>query len=531
MKLRNSAIFLHNPAYLWLWITLLVWWSGLAGRDFYLFPALIFIGICSYHILKKQELIISTKWITSTSGQRWIIFIFFLHVVLYLVITILKYYSFRWNVWDVGSYSNMLYNISQGRFYSSYLGSHIWGDHFSPSMSPLALFYLWIPSTHWVTLAKTVAYLSVPLLIYKICKESFQNKEQAWSVTVILGAAWMLFYAPALNSLYYEFQPSALAPPFILYAFLCFQRKLWLRFWFTMIVILGFKENLGAVWIGFGCFMVLASPNKKMGFFLISGGIISIYLIMFHVMPYFRNFEESWSMPVGPFQDIPGKLIYLFKILIPLGFLPLMFWRFGIIAGPAIGVNLLSSGPNMYSTSYHYDDIPATLLMLAMILIVSSGRHKLEFWEKKKAGQWLLAGWIVFVLGMLPSSPMRELYASIPDKLHWVIRKELIEFDQFSKGEPIAVQTSLGPQFNRTNILAITQDSNGNCAPMHRDLLVPETKYLVFAKKLNHYLINDLEQCLKRMNLSNDFEKLTEYKHLQIYKLIYSKKKSLLNRI
>ena len=56
-----------------------------------------------------------------------------------------------------------------------------------------------------VTLAKTVAYLSVPLLIHKICKESFQNKEQAWSVTVILGAAWMLFYAPALNSLYYEF--------------------------------------------------------------------------------------------------------------------------------------------------------------------------------------------------------------------------------------------------------------------------------------------------------------------------------------
>jgi len=462
MKLSVASVIPQNPVFLWLWITLLVWWSGLAGRDFFLVPALIFVGIYTYQIRNKQPSIITTKWTNSSYS------LFLVHVVLNLAITILKYYSFRWNVWDVGSYSNMLYNISQGRFYSSYLGTHNWGDHFSPSMSPLALFYLWFPSTHWVTLAKTVAYLSVPLLIHKICKESFQNKEQAWSVTVILGAAWMLFYAPALNSLYYEFQPSALAPPFILYAFLCFQRKLWLRFWFTMIVILGFKENLGAVWIGFGCFMVLATPNKKMGFFLISGGIISIYLIMFHVMPYFRNFEESWSMPVGPFQDIPGKLIYLFKILIPLGFLPLIFWRFGIIAGPAIGVNLLSSGPKMYSTSYHYDDIPSTLLMVAMVLIVSSGSLKLRFWEEKKAGQWLLAGWIVCVLGMLPPSPMRELYASIPDKLHRVIRKELIEFDQFSKGEPIAVQTSLGPQFNRTNILAITQDSNGNCAPMRR---------------------------------------------------------------
>ncbi len=257
-----------------------------------------------------------------------------------------------------------------------------------------------------------------------------------------------------------------------------------------------------------------------MGFFLISGGIISIYLIMFHVMPYFRNFDESWSMPVGPFQDIPGKLIYLFKILIPLGFLPLIFWRFGIIACPAIGVNLLSSGPKMYSTSYHYDDIPSTLLMVAMVLIVSSGSFNLRFWEEKKAGQWLLAGWIVCVLILLPSSPMRKLYASIPDKLHRVIQKELIEFDQFSKGEPIAVQTSLGPHFNRTNILAITQDSNGNCAPMQRDLLAVETKYLVFAKSLNHYLIEDLEQCLKKINLSRDYEILHAYQNLHIYKKI-----------
>jgi hypothetical protein len=162
--------------------------------------------------------------------------------------------------------------------------------------------------------------------------------------------------------------------------------------------------------------------------------------------------------------------------------------------------------------------------MIAMILIMSANFGKFKIWQKRSSGQWLIFVWLVCVLTLLPSSPMRELYASIPDNQYRVIRSELIEFDQFSKGESIAVQTSLGPQFNRTNILAITQDSNGNCAPMRRDPLVAETKYLVFANKLNHYLINDLEQCLKRMNLSNDFEKLTEYKHLQIYKLIYSKK-------
>ena len=47
-----------------------------------------------------------------------------------------------------------------------------------------------------------------------------------------------------------------------------------------------------------------------------------------------------------------------------------------------------------------------------------------------------------------------------------------------------------------------------------------ETKYLVFAKSLNHYLIEDLEQCLKKINLSWDYEILHAYQNLHIYKKI-----------
>ena len=82
----------HNPALLWLGITLLVWWTGLAGRELYLLPALIFLGIFIYQIWKKWPLNISTQWICSSSGKLWLITIFLVHVVLYLTITILKYY-------------------------------------------------------------------------------------------------------------------------------------------------------------------------------------------------------------------------------------------------------------------------------------------------------------------------------------------------------------------------------------------------------------------------------------------------------
>ena len=125
---------------------------------------------------------------------------------------------------------------------------------------------------------------------------------------------------------------------------------------------------------------------------------------------------------------------------------------------------------------------------------------------------------MVFLIGLMPSSPLRVLYAAIPNQSHLEIRQELIEFDKFSKDDFIAVQTSLGPQFNRKNISAITQDRNGNCAPMRRDRLIADTKYLVFAKSLNHYLIDDLEKCLNILGSSSDYRILNGYGHLDIFK-------------
>ncbi len=53
---------------------------------------------------------------------------------------------------------------------------------------------------------------------------------------------------------------------------------------------------------------------------------------------------------------------------------------------------------------------------------------------------------------------------------------------------------------------------------MQRGISVLETEYLVFAKSLNHYLIENLEQCLKKMMMSSDYESLPGYNHLNIYK-------------
>ena len=173
MALKAFKYLYQEPVLFWLGITFLVWWTGLGGRDLYLLPAFIFLFFYFDRIWKKKPLNISVNLKKSFYREKWLIIFFLVHVVLFLAITFLKYFSFSWNVWDVGNFSNKLYNISQGSFYSSYLGAHDWADHFNPSISPLALLYLLVPSANWLTLAKTIAYVSVPPLIYKICREFF----------------------------------------------------------------------------------------------------------------------------------------------------------------------------------------------------------------------------------------------------------------------------------------------------------------------------------------------------------------------
>ena len=100
------------------------------------------------------------------------------------------------------------------------------------------------------------------------------------------------------------------------------------RWWKEVLFILGFYLVYARIRNQFGSNGLFAATTttaadnarriidleKKMGLFLISGGVIAVYMIIFKVMPYYRNYQDSWSMVLGPFQNIPGKLKYLFNI-------------------------------------------------------------------------------------------------------------------------------------------------------------------------------------------------------------------------
>ena len=256
----------------WFILGLLVWWSGLAGRDLYLVPVLVGILIMAYNVFRAnsfKNIFGNSETIKAWATNGTLLWLLVLQGIVLTVTAVFKLYSFQWNIWDVGIYSDIIFNTSKGNFYSSYNLAHNWGDHFTPSMSVLSIFYWIYPSSHWMTLSKVLALIISPILIWKICGNVFVEKKQVYYVGLTLSLFWLFFYAPIVNSSYFAFHPSSLAAPAILYSFLCLQKKEWWKLILIFMFLIGLKEHLASVLIGFGLYMILNTQQKKGGFILV----------------------------------------------------------------------------------------------------------------------------------------------------------------------------------------------------------------------------------------------------------------------
>ena len=519
-------------------LTFITWWSGIAGASLYAIPSLLLVGFSIYAIIKGQYFLIITKlynnykeWISFQKYKKMILAIFALQSFLWFSYVILKYYSFNLFTLDAGYHSNILYNISNGDFFSSVFNMHNLGEHFTLSMSFIALFYKLVPSINWMMGFKIIAYLSSVYLIFVIIKDELKEYQKYWMVFIVFAVMWLFLYRPIINTVRYEFQASCLAPPFILMSFLFLKKEKWIAFVFTMIFLLGFKEHLGSVWIGFGCYKILKNPRNISGYIILMIGVCSIYLIMFEIKSYFRGTTSGYNDVnlIAPFKDIGEKIFYfLIYLLLPLMFLPLIFWKNGIMAMPAIGINLISGVPQMYSSHYHYDDVASTLLIISTIISLKNLNIKFLFekLKKYKIFQYGTILWLSLFLYYLPYSNLRFIKKVIPTSMHFELINEINNVNKITKNKHIAVQDVLGSHFYRKEIQAYYQgvDCNYDNAFYKNSLPnpLPAYEYIILSAYVSQYGLKDYEKCLEQLNQSNKFIKLGNYKLIDVYKRIQS---------
>ena len=248
---------------------------------------------------------------------------------------------------------------------------------------------------------------------------------------------------------------------------------------------------------------------------------------MYEVKDYFRGTTEGYNVVsfIDPLKDIDKKIKYFFiYLLLPLLFLPLIYWKIGILAMPAIGVNLISGYETMYTSHYHYDDVSSTLLILSFILTLKHIDMKkvFQYLSRSKLVQFGTVLCLTLILYNLPYSNIRLIKKVVPTSMHFKIINEINEIDDITKNVHIAVQDVLGPHFYRKKIQAYYQgedcsyDNNFYKGVLPYPLL--DYDYIILSSHVSKYGLMDYKKCIFELENSGAFMKLNNYKYLDVYK-------------
>jgi uncharacterized membrane protein len=319
------------------------------------------------------------------------------------------------------------------------------GVHFSPFLFLLvpgyALFqvlsahagpyYLLITQT----LALALGAWPLFLLVKKILAE--RNSAAWWALALVV--AYLLY--PSLHWLnLFDFHEAAFFVPTLLGALYFLEVKRWAWAGVFLAVAATVKEDmvLGVLFVGL--FVLVQAVARKSttsslpvqrragiraGIIVVTSAAVYFLLVVKVFMPAaggelfridrYANLGETPLVMVGNAVKhpllipetvfTPQKARYVFWLLLPLFFFPLLSWRPVLLLIPGFAENLLTNYPFQFSSLYHYDAI----LIPGMFLAAAYGiRNALTRWPDKE--KYLRAAFVsaVFV-GFVFRSPLNPL--------------------------------------------------------------------------------------------------------------------------
>ena len=278
-----------------------------------------------------------------------------------------RYYSASFTIYDTGIFSNVGYRFWQyGETFSSVLQIPSLRDHFVPILFLLSPLYGISDSFLWLPILKTVAFLLCPLILLRFgCQLFDQASERHWAY--LPPMLWMVSIH-LTRVLTMEFQPSTLALPLVLAAFLLAHNRRWLPLGLSLFGLLLFKENMALVWISVGMFVMTESRRGLVASILCVGGVIVGLTVFFVVIPAVGGQGSPHIGRFGPLELIGSKLYLIFSGLLSVGFLPLLAPRTLLFVLPAFALSIVSRDPQMVSYGFHYQDIGLAALFVASLV-------------------------------------------------------------------------------------------------------------------------------------------------------------------
>jgi uncharacterized membrane protein len=398
-------------------------------------------------------------------------------VVLYIItftwLAILRHASFNSAGFDLGVYDQVTWNTLHGRilFYTT-TGQpllHL-SNHASFILILVAPFYLIYSGPEMLLFLQAAIIGLGGLPLFWLGREKLKSDFAA--LTLLL--AYLLLPTLEVVTLS-DFHPPALAVGFFMFAFYYLVKRK--PGWFLLFAVLAMasKEQLPLQVAFLGLYAIIRYRAWRLGLFTIVLALTWFFVVMYWVIPansvtadhlfinYYTDLGNSPSeiiittitRPDLVLKNLwqPAKLRYLFDVLTPFAYFPLLGLPVLLIGAPSFAINLLSDNPAMYdATRGHYGADVAPWLALATLYGIFYLRQGVGRWWPKARGRVTAGASLVLLLVTVVWHLFRGYSPLALDPPHW----EITEHDRLAQhfmaqippDAPLSAQGKLYPHLS-----------------------------------------------------------------------------------
>lgn len=441
--------------------------ASIYSRIIFILAELIFLAVALFFFnIKTLSLRKTFAWLNLSKYYLLLFALIFTYVIYFTTASFLRHENFYSGRYDLGNMDQTVWNTFHGRIFqanndygaiSSRLSAH--ADLLLVLLSPS--YFLWEDPRMLLFLQTLILALGA-VFIFLLTQKIVGNK----TIGILFSFAYLI--NPHIqHANLYDFHAVAFATTFLLGAFYFLIQKKYL--WFLVFAILAglTKEQLWLIVALFGVYIFVFFKKRLFGAILIFTSLCIFYLLIWQVIPSFRETPHFALSYYSDFGDSPAEIIkntvlspqkvagtlfasdrieYMRRLFSPLGFLSLASPLYILFALPDLLINLLSNNPNLRQIYYHYASVITPFAFIAAIYGFKNLQKKIPIMF---LGVYLLAFALLSAssFGPLPEAKNPNIIMFVnPQPKKEVIKKVI---SQIPKEYTVAATNNLGAHLSQ----------------------------------------------------------------------------------
>lgn len=321
-----------------------------------------------------------------------------MHVLLVGGILAYRYWGLRTPTFDFGLFAQMFANMNATGLPMTTLERNQTLSHFAVHLSPI--YYLMLPF-YWIWPDPVVLQILQPIIVISglvplLLLARHYRLAKGWHVVLAIIYAT---HPGLVGSSMYDLHENCFLAPLILWVLYFLARKKKVPFIIFSLFVLAVKEDAALYLAAIALFAGIDRDRRRYGILLgvLATGyfILALYLLdRYGTGPMTGRFDSLTAHPDLGLLSVPltiiqnpgfllsqvfseSKLIYLFKMLMPVGFVPLLNRRLTSwpLLLPFLVMNLIMAYPFQHNLRYQYHYGSAVLLIFLLLIQIAGTCH------------------------------------------------------------------------------------------------------------------------------------------------------------